>query len=315
MADVRQRSASSSSSSSSEERVRPSGPRRIGSRPSSRERSRSRERPRSRSRSRRDRSRSRTGRLRSRSRTGGRRSRSRSRSRIRRSRGRSTSVRSAVGRLRNLDIGEQGERRDQEDDSYRFFQKLLNQQQERIAGLLADQKQELFDKVDNSKKHNFKQKPLEKQHEVNDKFLKIVRRSISCLEKAHTSKAKTYLKELKEELEEHSEDIIAADISRHGWLTVSRIRDRGSLSSAVIRRIEKEDDNIDKRRKSVVGQTSKRPGVMDKPPFRDPFRPDSFRTTRPQPGQKKSPEQLLNEAVRQTRAGLCSHCQQEGHFY
>ena len=33
------------------------------------------------------------------------------------------------------------------------------------------------------------------------------------------------------------------------------------------------------------------------------------------PGQKKSLEQLLNEAVRATQTWQCSQCQQEGHFY
>ena len=92
----------------------------------------------------------------------------------------------------------------------------MNKQQERIASLLSEQKQEFFDKVDNSKKHNFTQKPLEKQHEVNENFLKLCRRALSCLEKSHIAKAKNYLKDLKEDLEEHSEDIITADFSRHG---------------------------------------------------------------------------------------------------
>ena len=44
--------------------------------------------------------------------------------------------------------------------------------------------------------------------------------------------------------------------------------------------------------------------------------PDFVRTNRGQKVfQKKSPEEYLQEAVRQNRAGQCSHCAEEGHFY
>ena len=44
--------------------------------------------------------------------------------------------------------------------------------------------------------------------------------------------------------------VITADISRNGWLTVQRIRNRGSLSTTLLKKIEKEDENIDKTKKN-----------------------------------------------------------------
>ena len=41
---------------------------------------------------------------------------------------------------------------------------------------------------------------------------------------------------------------------------------------------------------------------------------NNVRTSRPNKFQKKSPEEILQEAVKQTRAGACSHCHEEGHF-
>ena len=198
-----------------------------------------------------------------------------------------------------------------EQASYAHFRTLLDNQQKTIAQLLSEQKKELFDKVESSKKHNFKQKQLEKQYSVNEDFLKILRRGLSCLEKGQYSRARTYLEELKDDIEEHSEDIIAADFSRHGWLTVSRIRNCGSLPTSVLRQIEKEDDNIDKKRKQFFKVAPRRFGELDK----SPYSRDSLRVGSVSVPTRKNPEQLLAEAVKQTRAGTCSHCSDTGHFY
>ena len=204
---------------------------------------------------------------------------------------------SATGRLEDLNLQDPNGRRAENPPEEDYFARPFRQQQETIAQLLADQKRELFDKVDSSKRHNFRQKALEKQYEVNDNFAKIIRRSVSCLEKGHVSKTVSYLKDLKNDLEEHSQDIIAADFSRHGWLTVSRIRNRGSLPTSILKQIEKEDEQIDKRRKQPIFKVPKGTGKVDESSFRNPVRTNRF-----QPGQKKSPEQLLNEAIKQSRA-------------
>ena len=128
-------------------------------------------------------------------------------------------------------------------------------------------------------------------------------------------KAEKVLEDLQEDLELHQEDIIAADLSRNGWLTVSRLRNKSSLPSSLLKQIEKEDDAIDRwKRKSSIGRNggnSSRFRTMDQGTFTN-----FVRTNRGAKGfQKKSPEELMQEAVRQNRAGQCSHCSQEGHFY
>ena len=195
-----------------------------------------------------------------------------------------------------------------------LFRRLLSDQQESISQLLAEQRQELFEKVEKSKNHKFRQRVLEKQYEVNEEFCNISRCVQSALKKGHIEKAAAKIEELTEDLEAHGEDIIAADLSRHGWLTVQRLRNKSSLSSSLLKQLEKEDEAIDKNKKKAFiqdGRFGGRSRTMDGGPFKD-----SVRTVRSGGAfQKKSPEQLLEEAVKQNRAGQCGHCQEECHFY
>ena len=205
---------------------------------------------------------------------------------------------------------------------------LLAEQQNQIASLLAEQKQELLDKVEDRKsRHRFRQKRLEEQFGVNRDFLNIVKRASACLEKNYLEKLKNLLEELEIGLEEHEEDLICADLSRNGWLTVKRIRNKSSVSSDLLKKLEKEDDSIDRRKKRIGdGRFGIRDPEMDKPPYKSNFRNDwnanKSRTdwtpkvvTSRTNGPKKSPEELLNETVKQTRAGRCGFCQREGHFF
>ena len=94
---------------------------------------------------------------------------------------------------------------------------------------------------------------------------------------------------------------------------MQRLRNKCGLPKTLLREIEKADDLIDSGRKKFRqdGRGGFRGKKVDKETYGD-----SVRTFR-QGGkfQKKSPEQILDEAVRQTRAGECSHCNEEGHFY
>ena len=193
---------------------------------------------------------------------------------------------------------------------------LLKKHRDTIAELLAEQKQDLYDKVEesSSKKHNFRQKNIEKQWEVNDRFEKIAKRAESALKKGRIEKAKSCIEELVDGLEEHSEDLIGADISRHGWLSVARVRNRTSLPKDFLKELERVDTSLDKTKSNTqppkYGKYSGRNPNVDGATQRDSY----VRTNRP-PFKKQSPEQLLEEATKQTRAGQCGHCQQEGHFY
>ena len=113
------------------------------------------------------------------------------------------------GQGRNNDIG--------------TFRKLLQDQQNSIEELLHEQKTEFVEKVDPKRKHNFNQKILEKQFDVNKNFLRIAKKIEKSLKKQQVHVAKTQTETLIEDLETHEEDLIAADVSRNGWLTVARL--------------------------------------------------------------------------------------------
>ena len=229
-------------------------------------------------------------------------------------------------RLNNLNITENpvGDREDpveQEEgggeNQKALLKRMLSKHSDTIAQLLAEQKEDLYDRVEttSAEKHKFRQKAIEKQFEVNEKFMKSAKRIKLSLKKGRISKARSVVEELVDQLEEHSEDLIGADISRHGWLSVSRARNRSSLPKDFLKELERVDTSIDKtKRVSSFGSSNGRfiPGSksMDTPTYSNSF----VRTSRA-PFQKKSPEVLLEEATKQTRAGQCGHCQEEGHFY
>ena len=91
---------------------------------------------------------------------------------------------------------------------------------------------------------------------------------------------------------------------------VSSIKNQGALSTAQLKRIEKIDDLLDRREKkfSNDGRFCFRNRKVDQTSQRN-----TFQTSKP--FQKKSPEEYLEEAIKQTRAGQCTHCTEEGHFY
>ena len=191
--------------------------------------------------------------------------------------------------------------------------RMLASHRNSISELLLEQKEELFDKVESSsKKHTFRQKNIERQWEINDRFEKIAKRAEFALKKGRTEKAKACIEELVDGLEEHAEDLIGAVISRHGWLSVARVRNRTSLPKSFLKELERVDISIDKSKSVPATKNARFTGgarAVDSMPYRNSF-VQTARTT----FQKKSPEQLLEEATKQTRAGQCGHCQETGHF-
>ena len=257
-------------------------------------------------------------------------SRSRSRSPPRRRRRRSPSV---GNRLRNLSVNDrghqpvgegevadggevdrpgQGDQQDNAENQKVLLKRMLAQHRDTISVLLAEQREELFDKVSSpSRKHTFKQKSIEKQFEINENFEKLAKRVEKALKSGRIEKAKDFIEKLVDEIEEHSEDLIGADVSRNGWLAVSRVRNRSSLPKNFLKELERVDASIDKSKTPFKqnGRPNERTRQVDGMPYSGNY----VRTNRPY--QKKSPEQLLEEASKQSRAGQCGHCQEEGHFY
>lgn len=189
------------------------------------------------------------------------------------------------------------------------FRKLLDEQQNYIAHLLTEHKAEVDEKIDVSKKHTFRQKNLEKQFEITEKIGRLNKKIKREVKTNNIEKALDAIKEQEETIDEHQEDLITADSCKFGWLTVQKLKNTSSLPSAQLRKIEKIEALIERTKLPTYnGRSFKKPYEVEKGFFNK-----SLRTTRPT--QKKSPEQLLEEATKQTRAGAWGHCQEEGHFY
>ncbi len=182
---------------------------------------------------------------------------------------------------------------------------LIKAQQEFLVDLITEHKHEIEGKIQ-SKKRKFGNKALEKQFEVNDSFKDLTARALAALKKNNRSKAKRLLKELRDSLQEHEEDLIIADTSPNGWLAVAKVRGRSDLPEEVRKKLEKADKEIWRAR--GYGQPKRKFGAVQ-----ETGQGGDVRTKRPQ--QKFSPEELLHNAAKQVRAGTCSHCRGENHFY
>ena len=241
-------------------------------------------------------SRSSRSRTRSRSRSERSRTRSRSRSRTRR-RSASTSSEDRVQRSPSRTLYDQ-------EVTVEQVPKLIKEQQNFIVDLIAEHKQEVDSKLQ-ARQRRFTSKALEKQYEVNGGFLELVQKLLAALKRDNRRKVKTTLKKLRDQVKQHQEDLVIADTSPNGWLAVARLRNRADIPEHLRRKLERVDKEI-WRSKQYGGQ--KKPGKLQGQGFGG-----DVRVTRPQ--QKQSPEELLYAASRQVRAGVCSHCKKENHYY
>jgi hypothetical protein len=183
--------------------------------------------------------------------------------------------------------------------------KLIKAQQDFLVELIADHKQEIDSRLQ-SKLRRFTSKPLEKQYEVNAKFKELVDKALSALKRGNKKRAKATLKKLKSGLKEHEEDLLIADTSPNGWLAVAKLRNKTYLPDDLRKKLDKVDKEI-WRSKQYGGQQKKFTKLQGQGSG------SNVRTNRP--FQKLSPEELLFTASKQIRAGTCSHCKKENHFY
>ncbi len=272
----------------------------------SQSRSRSRSRPRSHSRSRvRSRSHSRSssnyrGRSQSRSQS---RNRQRSRSRSY-SRGRSCTKgykkRSrSPSRHRSVSVQDNSGSLDT-----RTFKSIIQQQQQKIEELLCLQRQELEDKIDS--KTNFRQKRNERQYSFNTKVLNILERAKKLLKEEDKKGALLEIKDAIHILQTQNEDILIADSSKFGWLTVSKFRGKEKLPSSIQKKIQKIDNNLDK----YAGKPNYKKGGYKN--FRQPTSQSTVQTNRQT---RKGPEETLQFLKTRKRSGLCTFCSESGHFW
>jgi hypothetical protein len=183
---------------------------------------------------------------------------------------------------------------------------LIKAQQDFLVELISDHKQEVEAKLQ-SKQRRFSSKALEKQYEISAGYKEEVEKALKSVRNDNKKRAKNILKKLKKQIAEHQEDLVIADISPNGWLAVSKLRNRTELPDSLRKKLEKVDKEIFFAKKyggPAKKKFTKLQGQSDG---------GNVRTSRPQ--QKLSPEELLYNAARQIRAGVCSHCKKENHYY
>ena len=179
---------------------------------------------------------------------------------------------------------------------------LLNEQQEYLHELIVQHKEEV-EEIVCAKVRNFRNKGIEKQFTFNEKVLSDLKKIKKLYKKKRHIGDK--LKEIVKLLEDHAEELLVADSSRHGWLTVHQLRGNQNLSSELLKKVDKIDNRLDKQ-KPQNDRTRRGSGYPSKVDQKD----GSFTYRK-----KKGPGELLQELVTRKREGTCSHCSEIGHFY
>jgi YesN/AraC family two-component response regulator len=184
------------------------------------------------------------------------------------------------------------------------IKQLVESSQDFMYTLLKEHKEEIEDKL-TTKNRRFASKQLEKQFQVNFKFKELVQKIQQALKDKSVKKAKKIAEELEEALDEHEQDLIIADISPHGWLAVSKLRNSSDLPKSVRKRLATVEKDLDAQRAKNGGNKKKFLNVSTA----------GQESAGKKPERKYSPEEALSYAARQVRTGTCSHCQKAYHFY
>ena len=127
------------------------------------------------------------------------------------------------------------------------MKKLLDEQQKKIFELIEDHKKEIDTKL-TSKSTRFQHKNIEKQFDINQEHKRLVEKAIEQLERKEKKKAKKTLRTLLTKIEEQVENLLIADRSSNGWLTVARLRNKDVLPSKILKEVEKIDSEIERSR-------------------------------------------------------------------
>jgi hypothetical protein len=102
--------------------------------------------------------------------------------------------------------------------------------------LLNDHRSELESKIQ-TKTRRFASRQIEKQYQINSEFRDLATKAVAALEAGEVQRATSVCKKLLEDIERHSEDLIIADQSPHGWLAVAKVRSGQELPKAVRKRL------------------------------------------------------------------------------
>ena len=185
------------------------------------------------------------------------------------------------------------------------FRSIIQTQQSKIEELLCSQKEELEARIDS--KSQFRQKRNERQFSFNTKVLTLVTRAKSYIKDNETRNALYEIRESIKLLETQNEDLLIADSSKFGWLTVSKFRGKDKLSSTIQKKILKIDSTLDKHN----GENSayKKGGRNN---FKKPNQRFTVQTERPE---RKGPTETLQYLKTRKRSGVCTFCSAHGHFW
>ena len=132
------------------------------------------------------------------------------------------------------------------------------------------------------------------------------------MKKKESEKALSTLKSTVEKLEEKSEDLMIADQSPFGWLAVSLIRQKSDLPRDIQRKLEKVNKQLELRSKAQRGGFNRNKYGRYQRDSASHDQQDNVRVSR---NQRKSPQDYIQIFGKQKKSGLCSHCEQYGHYY
>jgi Zn-dependent M16 (insulinase) family peptidase len=182
------------------------------------------------------------------------------------------------------------------------FKKEVEAKHDYLIELIKEHKTQVDEKIA-SKSRRFSNKQIEKQFQVNFAFRELVTGIQQALAIKDWEKAEELAEELAEKLEQHEQDLIIADTSPHGWLTVSKLRNSTELPKAVWKRLDVIEKELATKKQKYGGprRNFKQFSAAGQ---------DGFAKSR-----KYSPEEALFAASKQVRAGTCSHCHKEYHYY
>jgi Zn-dependent M16 (insulinase) family peptidase len=182
------------------------------------------------------------------------------------------------------------------------FKKEVASQHEYLVELIKEHKTQVDEKLA-TKGRKFASKQIEKQYQVNFTFKELTTK----IQQAHAvkdyEKAEEAADDLADKLEEHAQDLIIADTSPHGWLAVNKLRHSTELPKAVRKRLAAVE-------KELASKKSKNGGPRRKFQQFSSASAEGYAKNR-----KFSPEEALFAAAKQVRAGTCSHCHKEYHYY
>ena len=191
------------------------------------------------------------------------------------------------------------------------FKSLLLEQEENLTEVVLNHKQEVEELV--SGKRTLKKKSLQKQFEFTDVVAKDLQKVKKNLSKNKVAKSLDVLEKLISFVEEKQEDLQIADSSPHGWLAVSCVRNKSNLPKELQKKVEKVNSRLDKSKELSTNVKREKYGYKKYQKFDQGFNQEN--RVRIQRGGRQSPQEMLQTLAKQKRAGMCSHCNDYGHFY